>query len=98
MDKLGIRGSPTGELIFEDCRVHKSQVLGEVNKGIKVLFKGLDVERFVLSCAPIGCMQACIDVAFSYAHDREQFGQKIGEFQLIQGKMADMYWTSIKKK
>lgn len=91
LDKLGIRGSNTGELIFEDCKVPEKNVLGAVNKGIYVLFSGLDLERLVLSGGPVGLMQASCDVAFDYAHQRKQFGQRIGEFQMIQAKMADMY-------
>lgn len=91
LDKLGIRGSNTSELIFEDCKVPVSNVLGEVNKGVYVLMSGLDYERLLLSGGPLGLMQACCDVAFKYAHERKQFDQKIGEFQLIQAKMADMY-------
>ncbi|KAK2720110.1 isovaleryl-CoA dehydrogenase, mitochondrial-like [Artemia franciscana] len=93
LDKLGIRGSGTCELIFEDCKVPAKNVLGEVNKGIYVLFSGLDLERLVLAAGPVGIMQACCDTTFEYVHVRKQFGQKIGEFQLIQAKMADMYTT-----
>ena len=92
-DKLGMRGSGTGELFFDNCKVHKSQLLGGYNKGVYVLMSGLDYERFILTAAPVGLMQACCDVAFEYAHQRKQFGSPIGEFQLIQGKMADMYTT-----
>jgi isovaleryl-CoA dehydrogenase len=91
LDKLGMRGSSTGELIFEDCVVPASNVLGKINKGIYVLFTGLDLERLVLSGGPVGIMQACCDVAFDYVHFRRQFNTKIGEFQLMQGKIADMY-------
>ncbi|XP_078040423.1 isovaleryl-CoA dehydrogenase, mitochondrial isoform X2 [Augochlora pura] len=91
LDKLGMRGSNTGELIFEDCKVPAKNVLGEVNKGIYVLFSGLDLERLVLAAGPLGILQACCDVAFDYAHTRKQFGKYIAEFQLIQGKIADMY-------
>ena len=91
LDKLGIRGSATGELFFENCKVHESQILGGVGNGLKVLFSGLNIERLTLACAPIGVMQAACDVAFSYAQDRKQFGNSISENQLIQGKMADMY-------
>lgn len=84
LDKLGIRGSSTAELIFEDCKVPASNVLGEVNKGVYVLMSGLDFERLVLAAGPLGIMQSCIDVAFKYAHDRQQFGQKIGTYQLMQ--------------
>ena len=93
LDKLGIRGSGTCELVFEDCKVPAENVLGEVNKGIYVLFSGLDLERLVLTGGPLGLMQAACETAFDYAHTRKQFGQRIGEFQLLQGKMADMYTT-----
>ncbi|KAH1024450.1 hypothetical protein HUJ05_003933 [Dendroctonus ponderosae] len=108
LDKLGMRGSNTGELVFEDCAVPKENILGVENKGkitylapkiaylqffvgVYVLMSGLDLERLVLSAGPVGIMQACCDIAFSYAHVRKQFNRRIGEFQLIQGKMADMY-------
>ena len=91
LDKLGMRGSNTCELVFQDCPVPKENVLGEVNKGVKVLMSGLDYERTVLSGGPVGIMQACLDVVLPYVHDRKQFGQSIGEFQFIQGKIADMY-------
>ncbi|XP_012274897.1 isovaleryl-CoA dehydrogenase, mitochondrial isoform X1 [Orussus abietinus] len=91
LDKLGMRGSSTGELIFEDCHVPVSNVLGQVNKGVYVLFSGLDLERLVLAGGPLGIMQACCDVSFEYAHERKQFGKRIAEFQLIQAKLADMY-------
>ncbi|XP_011690077.1 PREDICTED: isovaleryl-CoA dehydrogenase, mitochondrial [Wasmannia auropunctata] len=91
LDKLGIRGSNTSELIFENCKVPAANVLGEINKGIYVLFSGLDLERLVLASGPLGLLQACCDVAFEYAHTRKQFGQNLAEFQLIQGKIADMY-------
>lgn len=93
LDKLGIRGSGTCELVFENCKVPAENVLGQENKGIYVLFSGLDLERLVLSGGPIGLMQASCDVAFAYAHERKQFGQRIGEFQLMQAKMAEMYTT-----
>jgi len=93
LDKLGIRGSGTCELIFENCKVPQSHVLGPLNKGVYVLMSGLDLERLVLAAGPVGLMQASCDVAFNYAHQRKQFGQNIGEFQLIQAKMADMYTT-----
>ncbi|CAG9855501.1 unnamed protein product [Phyllotreta striolata] len=93
LDKLGMRGSPTGELIFEDCKVPKQNVLGVENKGVYVLMSGLDLERLVLAAGPVGIMQACCDVAFSYAHVRKQFNEPIGHFQLIQAKLADMYTT-----
>lgn len=93
LDKLGIRGSGTCELIFDNCKIHERQMLGAINKGVYVLFSGLDLERLVLAGGPVGLMQASCDVAWSYAHERKQFGQRIGEFQLLQGKMADMYTT-----
>jgi len=93
LDKLGIRGSSTGELIFQDCKVPAANVLGAENKGVYVLMSGLDYERMVLAAGPVGLMQAACDVAFEYAHSRKQFNQRIGEFQLLQGKMADMYTT-----
>lgn len=91
LDKLGMRGSNTCELIFEDCEVPEQNVLGAENAGAGVLMSGLDYERVVLSGGPLGIMQACLDVVVPYVHDREQFGQSIGEFQLVQGKLADMY-------
>ncbi|TXH71648.1 MAG: isovaleryl-CoA dehydrogenase [Thiothrix sp.] len=91
LDKLGMRGSNTGELVFEDVEVPEENVLGEVGRGAAVLMSGLDYERAVLSGGPLGIMQACMDVVVPYIHERQQFGQSIGEFQLIQGKMADMY-------
>ncbi|XP_050342871.1 isovaleryl-CoA dehydrogenase, mitochondrial [Nymphalis io] len=93
LDKLGMRGSNTGELVFEDCKVPAMNLLGEENKGVYVLMSGLDLERLVLAAGPVGLMQAAIDTAFEYAHTRKQFGKSIGEFQLLQGKMADMYTT-----
>jgi len=93
LDKLGMRGSNTCELVFEDCEVPADNILGEVNKGVHVLMSGLDYERIVLSAGPLGIMQACMDVVVPYIHEREQFGQPIGEFQLMQGKVADMYTT-----
>lgn len=84
LDKLGMRGSNTCELIFEDCKVPAKNVLREGNKGVYVLMSGLDYERLVLAAGPVGIMQACCDIAFEYAHDRRQFGKRIGEFQLIQ--------------
>ncbi len=93
LDKLGMRGSPTGELVFEDCEVPEENLLGELNRGVKVLMSGLDYERLVLAAGPLGIMQACMDLAVPYIHERQQFGQPIGEFQLIQGKIADMYTT-----
>ena len=91
LDKLGMRGSNTGELIFEDCFVAEENILGDIDKGASVLMSGLDFERAVLSGGPLGIMQACLDIVLPYVHDREQFGQPIGEFQLVQGKVADMY-------
>lgn len=91
LDKLGMRGSNTCELVFRDCEVPEENVLGEVGKGVYVLMSGLDYERLVLSAGPVGIMKACLDVVLPYVHEREQFGKKIGEFQLIQGKIADMY-------
>ena len=91
LDKLGMRGSNTCELVFEDCRVPASAILGQEGAGVRVLMSGLDYERAVLSAGPVGILQACLDVVLPYVHEREQFGQAIGEFQLIQGKLADMY-------
>lgn len=91
LDKLGMRGSNTAELIFTDCPVPVENVLGEVNAGVAVLMSGLDYERAVLSAGPVGIMQACLDAVVPYVHERKQFDQPIGEFQLIQGKLADMY-------
>jgi isovaleryl-CoA dehydrogenase len=91
LDKLGMRGSPTSELVFEDCEVPEENVLGQVNGGVRVLMSGLDYERAVLAAGPIGILQACLDLVVPYIHDRRQFGQPIGEFQFIQGKVADMY-------
>ena len=93
LDKLGMRGSNTCELVFQDCEIPEQNVLGEVNKGVHVLMSGLDYERAVLAGGPLGLMQACMDVVIPYVHDRVQFGQPIGEFQLMQGKLADMYTT-----
>lgn len=93
LDKLGMRGSNTCELVFDDCKVPKENVLGEVGGGVGVLMSGLDYERAILSGGPVGIMQACMDIVMPYIHDRKQFGQPIGEFQLIQGKVADMYAT-----
>ncbi|MDX0520552.1 isovaleryl-CoA dehydrogenase [Sinorhizobium medicae] len=91
LDKLGMRGSNTSELIFTDCEVPQENVLGAVGEGVKVLMSGLDYERVVLSAGPLGIMAACLDVVVPYLHERKQFGQPIGEFQLMQGKLADMY-------
>jgi isovaleryl-CoA dehydrogenase len=93
LDKLGMRGSNTCELVFQDCEVPFENVLGEIGGGVKVLMSGLDYERLVLSGGPLGIMSACMDVVIPYIHDRKQFGQPIGEFQLMQGKIADMYVT-----
>jgi len=93
LDKLGMRGSNTCELIFEDCEVPAENVLGAVGKGVNVLMSGLDYERAVLAGGPLGIMQACMDVVLPFVHERRQFGQAIGEFQLMQGKLADMYTT-----
>jgi isovaleryl-CoA dehydrogenase len=93
LDKLGMRGSDTGELIFEDCEVPAENVLGEVGKGVNVLMSGLDYERAVLAAGPLGIMQAAMDVVIPYVHQRKQFGEPIGSFQLVQGKLADMYTT-----
>lgn len=93
LDKLGMRGSNTCELVFDNCEVSDSQVMGGVGGGVRVLMSGLDLERLVLSGGPIGLMQACMDVCLPYVRERHQFGRSIGEFQLIQGKMADMYTT-----
>ena len=93
LDKLGMRGSNTCELIFEDCEVPAANVLGTLGGGARVLMSGLDYERVVLSAGPIGIMAACMDVVVPYLHERKQFGQAIGEFQLMQGKLADMYVT-----
>jgi isovaleryl-CoA dehydrogenase len=91
LDKLGMRGSNTCELVFENCQIPATQILGEVGAGVRVLMSGLDYERAVLAGGPVGILQACLDVALPYVHEREQFGQSIGEFQLVQGKLADMY-------
>jgi isovaleryl-CoA dehydrogenase len=93
LDKLGMRGSHTGELVFQDCEVPEENVLGRVGGGVNVLMSGLDFERAVLSGGPLGIMAACMDVVVPYVHERKQFGQAIGEFQLMQGKLADMYTT-----
>src|ERR1700749_3571792 len=93
LDKLGMRGSNTCELVFADCEVPAENVLGEVDDGVRVLMSGLDYERAVLAAGPLGIMQACMDAVMPYVHERKQFGQAIGEFQLMQGKIADMYTT-----
>ncbi len=93
LDKLGMRGSNTCELVFRDCEVPAANLLGTLNEGVRVLMSGLDYERLILSAGPLGIMQACLDAVLPYVHERRQFGQPIGEFQLIQGKLADMYTT-----
>ncbi|MEQ8860611.1 MAG: isovaleryl-CoA dehydrogenase [Pseudomonadales bacterium] len=93
LDKLGMRGSDTCELVFEDCAVPKTHVLGQVGQGVKILMSGLDYERVVLAAGPLGIMQACLDAVMPYVHERRQFGAPIGTFQLMQGKVADMYST-----
>ncbi|EAR11042.1 isovaleryl-CoA dehydrogenase [Reinekea blandensis] len=91
LDKLGMRGSNTCELVFEDCKVPKENLMGKEGDGVKILMSGLDYERVVLSAGPLGIMQAAMDIVLPYVHERKQFGQAIGEFQLVQGKLADMY-------
>jgi isovaleryl-CoA dehydrogenase len=91
LDKLGMRGSDTCELVFEDCEVPAENVLGKIGGGVNVLMSGLDYERVVLAAGPLGIMQACLDVVLPYVHERKQFGQPIGEFQIMQAKIADMY-------
>jgi len=93
LDKLGMRGSDTGELVFEDCEVPAENVLGGINRGVNVLMSGLDYERAVLAAGPLGIMQSALDVVIPYVHQRKQFGEPIGSFQLVQGKLADMYTT-----
>jgi isovaleryl-CoA dehydrogenase len=93
LDKLGMRGSNTGELVFEDCEVPEENIIGGLGRGVKVLMSGLDYERTVLAAGPLGIMQACLDLVLPYVHERRQFGQPIGTFQLMQGKIADMYTT-----
>ena len=93
LDKLGMRGSDTCELVFDNCEVPEENVLNEVGRGVNVLMSGLDYERAVLAAGPLGIMQACMDVVMPYVHERKQFGQPIGTFQLVQGKIADMYTT-----
>ncbi|GAB5458267.1 MAG: isovaleryl-CoA dehydrogenase [Henriciella sp.] len=93
LDKLGMRGSDTCELVFDNCEVPEENILGQLNDGVRVLMSGLDYERTVLSAGSIGIMQAAMDIVLPYIHDRKQFGQSIGEFQLVQGKIADMYTT-----
>ena len=93
LDKLGMRGSDTGELVFDDCEVPEENLLGRVDEGVRVLMSGLDYERVVLAGGPLGIMQACIDTVMPYVRERRQFGLPIGEFQLIQAKVADLYTT-----
>jgi isovaleryl-CoA dehydrogenase len=93
LDKLGMRGSDTSELVFTDCEIPQDNVLGAVGNGVNVLMSGLDYERVVLAAGPLGIMQACMDVVVPYVHERKQFGQAIGQFQLVQAKLADMYVT-----
>lgn len=93
LDKLGMRGSSTCELLFDNCFVPAENLLGEQNQGVRVLMRGLDYERVILAAGPVGLMQACVDVVLPYVHERQQFGKPIGEFQLIQGHLADMYTT-----
>jgi isovaleryl-CoA dehydrogenase len=93
LDKLGMRGSDTSELVFEDCEVPEENVLGAVGNGVNVLMSGLDYERVVLAAGPLGIMQSCLDVVIPYVHDRKQFGRPIGQFQIMQAKLADMYVT-----
>ena len=93
LDKLGMRGSDTGELVFEDVEIPEENVLGQIDGGVKVLMSGLDYERAVLAAGPTGLMQACMDIVVPYVHEREQFGKPIGTFQIMQGKLADMYVT-----
>lgn len=93
LDKLGMRGSNTCELVFDNCEIPEENILGEINKGVEVLMSGLDYERIVLAAGPLGIMQSCLDNVLPYIHERKQFGKAIGEFQLIQAKIADMYTT-----
>ncbi len=93
LDKLGMRGSDTCELVFQDCEVPEENVLGDLGGGVTILMSGLDYERVVLAAGPLGIMQACMDVVVPYVHERKQFGQAIGQFQLVQAKLADMYVT-----
>jgi isovaleryl-CoA dehydrogenase len=93
LDKLGMRGSNTCELVFNNCEVPAENILGELNQGAKVLMSGLNYERLILAAGPIGIMQACLDCVIPYIHERKQFGKAIGEFQMIQAKVADMYTT-----
>jgi isovaleryl-CoA dehydrogenase len=98
LDKLGMRGSDTGELVFTDCEVPAENVLGAIGNGVNILMSGLDYERLVLAGGPLGIMQACLDLVVPYVHDRRQFGQPIGQFQLIEAKLADMYVTATAAK
>jgi isovaleryl-CoA dehydrogenase len=93
LDKLGMRGSNTCELVFDDCEVPEENVIGEIGRGVNVLMSGLDFERVVLAAGPLGIMQACMDIVVPYVHERKQFDRPIGDFQLMQGKLADMYTT-----
>jgi isovaleryl-CoA dehydrogenase len=93
LNKLGMRGSNTSELVFENCVVPEENILGPLNEGVRVLMSGLDYERLVLAGGPLGIMQSCLDVVLPYVHERKQFGKAIGEFELIQAKVADMYTT-----
>jgi len=93
LDKLGMRGSPTCELVFENCAVPETHILGKLDRGVEVLMSGLNYERLVLAGGPLGIMAACMDVVLPYVHQRRQFGRAIGEFELMQGKLADMYAT-----
>jgi isovaleryl-CoA dehydrogenase len=93
LDKLGMRGSNTCELVFDDCEVPEENLIGEIGSGVNVLMSGLDFERVVLAAGPLGIMQACMDIVVPYVHERKQFDRPIGEFQLMQGKLADMYTT-----
>jgi isovaleryl-CoA dehydrogenase len=98
LDKLGMRGSDTGELVFADCEVPAENVLGAIGNGVNILMSGLDYERLVLAGGPLGIMQACLDLVVPYVHDRRQFGQPIGQFQLIEAKLAEMYVTATAAK
>jgi isovaleryl-CoA dehydrogenase len=91
LDKMGMRGSDTAELVFQDCEIPKENLMGELDDGVRILMSGLDYERAVLAAGPLGLMQACLDVVLPYVRDRKQFGRPIGSFQLMQGKIADMY-------
>lgn len=88
---MGMRGSETGELVFEACEVPAENIIGKVDHGVYVLMKGLDYERLLLSAGPVGIMQNCLDISMDYLHDRKQFNKKIGDFQIMQAKIADMY-------